>query len=425
MMLKNLSISNWNQFEDINIDLHPKVTIITGANGSGKSTIVRLLSKVIGWQYKETATPITSATLHSHFSAGITVDKLLDLLNKDTEQMGLNHITIGNLTTENGAVEFIVPKETHTVSYDVDVLNNNNHFMLNGVSIASHRIPYTYKALTSIPVKPLTKIEAYDNYTEALKKRVIPNEYYDPRENVPTSHIKATLMSLALFGQDNDYIRGDKESYRTFKQFIEILKVLLPETLGFRDINIRDGEVILITDTGDFLIDAVSGGIGVIVDLAWQIYMYDNERGDSFLVIVDEIENHLHPSMQRSILPNLVKAFPSAQFIVTTHSPFVVNSVIDSSVYALKYNDRKKVCSYKLDFKDKSSNALEILRDILGVPVTLPIWVEEKLNSVIEKYRDNELTAETYTNLKNDLSELGLSDHMPQTLGLLQRGAGK
>lgn len=70
--------------------------------------------------------------------------------------------------------------------------------------------------------------------------------------------------------------------------------------------------------------------------------MYDNERGDSFLVIVDEIENHLHPSMQRSILPNLVKAFPSAQFIVTTHSPFVVNSVIDSSVYALKYNDRKK-----------------------------------------------------------------------------------
>lgn len=36
MMLKNLSISNWNQFEDINIDLHPKVTIITGANGSGK-----------------------------------------------------------------------------------------------------------------------------------------------------------------------------------------------------------------------------------------------------------------------------------------------------------------------------------------------------------------------------------------------------
>ncbi|WP_256943776.1 AAA family ATPase [Bacillus sp. K2I17] len=223
-----------------------------------------------------------------------------------------------------------------------------------------------------------------------------------------------------MFGQDNDYITGDKESYRVFKGFIEVLKILLPETLGFNEINIKDGEVILKTDTGDFLIDSVSGGIGAIIDLAWQIYMYDNES--PFLVIIDEIENHLHPSMQRNILPNLIKAFPNAQFIVTTHSPFVVNSVINSNVYALKYDDNKRVCSYKLDFHNKSANALEILRDVLGVPVTFPIWIEEKLDVILKKYRDTQLTAKTYTNLKNELNEMGLGEHMPQALDVLQRG---
>ncbi|WP_375140156.1 hypothetical protein [Bacillus velezensis] len=47
--------------------------------------------------------------------------------------------------------------------------------------------------------------------------------------------------------------------------------------------------------------------------------------------------------MQRSILPNLVSAFPNAQFIVTTHSPLVVNSVENAFVYALKYNENNKV----------------------------------------------------------------------------------
>lgn len=82
-------------------------------------------------------------------------------------------------------------------------------------------------------------------------------------------------MSLALFGQDNDHITGDKEAYKVFKGFIRILKILLPDSLGFNDIMIKEGEVILKTDTGDFLIDSVSGGIGAVIDLAWQIYMYD------------------------------------------------------------------------------------------------------------------------------------------------------
>jgi predicted ATPase len=54
------------------------------------------------------------------------------------------------------------------------------------------------------------------------------------------------------------------------------------------------------------------------------------------VVIIDELETHLHPSMQERILPFLVQAFPNVQFIVATHSPAVICSVDDALVWDLK-----------------------------------------------------------------------------------------
>lgn len=53
------------------------------------------------------------------------------------------------------------------------------------------------------------------------------------------------------------------------------------------------------------------------------------------VVFIDEIDAHLHVSLQRKIFSFLVKAFPNVQFIVTTHSPFVVSSVDDAVIYDL------------------------------------------------------------------------------------------
>ncbi|WP_394124681.1 AAA family ATPase [Psychrobacter nivimaris] len=53
------------------------------------------------------------------------------------------------------------------------------------------------------------------------------------------------------------------------------------------------------------------------------------------IVMIDEIDAHLHVSLQKKILSFLTKAFPKVQFIVTTHSPFVVSSVKDAVIYDL------------------------------------------------------------------------------------------
>ena len=58
------------------------------------------------------------------------------------------------------------------------------------------------------------------------------------------------------------------------------------------------------------------------------------------VVLVDEIDTHLHPSLQKQVLPFLTTLFPRLQFIVTTHSPFILNSIDNAVVYDLQNDIR-------------------------------------------------------------------------------------
>lgn len=57
------------------------------------------------------------------------------------------------------------------------------------------------------------------------------------------------------------------------------------------------------------------------------------------IVLIDEIETHLHPELQRLVMPLLTKIFPNIQFIVTTHSPFVLSSMPNAVAYDLEHRE--------------------------------------------------------------------------------------
>lgn len=62
-------------------------------------------------------------------------------------------------------------------------------------------------------------------------------------------------------------------------------------------------------------------------------YVYDKKG----IVLIDEIETHLHLALQRIIMPLLTQVFPNIQFIVTTHSPFVLNSINNAIAFDLEH----------------------------------------------------------------------------------------
>lgn len=174
-------------------------------------------------------------------------------------------------------------------------------------------------------------------------------------------------------------------------------------------------EVVLETATGTFSLDAVSGGISAIIDMAWQIYMYSTIHSE-FVTVVDEPENHLHPQLQRTLLPSFLRAFPKVQFIVATHNPFMVTSVPESHVYVLDFNEGKRVFSRRLDTVNKAGTAGEILRDVLGLDGTLPIWAEAKLEEVFQRYASSGLTVDGVRNVRRELAALGLDEAFPATI---------
>jgi hypothetical protein len=98
---------------------------------------------------------------------------------------------------------------------------------------------------------------------------------------------------------------------------------------------IRNGVALEITE----LSDGYQALLVIVLDLMLR-YAYLFFEGDplagSALVGIDEIDLHLHPRWQRTVLPQLTALFPNTQFILTTHSPIVVQAAIDQKFTVLR-----------------------------------------------------------------------------------------
>lgn len=406
-MYNNIKISNWRQFQDININFDEHLTILTGANGAGKTTILNILSKPFGRNINFVSTP------EKDKETGI----LKYLTGKFFGRIKSNNLDNNNLNESLGSISY--NSSTYNISipnnisntYSINISNIPN---VNGVFISSHRNYFVYKTVTHIPTKALSRKDIFSSYKDFSTKKE-QDMYYNPAEQAPTLLIKEALISLATFGYGNQVVEANNEAIKLFEGYQEILKKVLPPSLGFKSLKIEVPEVILETESGNFSLDAVSGGIASIIELTWQIYMYDNPQ-NKFIVIMDEPENHLHPELQRTLLPNLIESFPNVQFIVATHNPFVISSVDSSQVYVLNYNTENKVISYKLDQVSKNGTANDILRDVLGIQSTMPIWADNKLQEILSKYSSLEINSTNISNLRNELLEQGFDNIIPQVV---------
>ena len=103
------------------------------------------------------------------------------------------------------------------------------------------------------------------------------------------------------------------------------------------------------------------------------------------IVLIDELDQHLHPAWQMRVLDDLMRAFPKVQFIVTTHSPQVMSAAPPNSVRLL---DTAHVAHRVDRLRGRDTNS--ILEDILGVPSRPPQW-KEKLDKLARLIEDGAL----------------------------------
>ena len=399
---KNIKLHGWRQFENIEIDFSSNITVLTGPNGCGKTTILNVLARHFGWNINFISSP------YYEKKSG---KKLWSDLKREFEyesDIPANQTEVGKIEYSNGNMcQLIVPLQSQA-QYQ---LQYQNQMGITGLNIPSHRPIMGYFQIQNIPTNPKSNQQHYDEF-----KQLQFQAYGSDNVRNPGVVLKQSLISLALFGAGNEHVQPNVEYRALFDKFQDILRVVLPKSIGFKRLEIRSPDIILITDTGDFPLDAMSGGVSAIFGMAWQIHVYGADKSGC-TVIIDEPENHLHPSMQREFLALLRKAFPTYRFIVSTHSPFIVSSDPEASVYGLIYSDNKKIFSRKLTQADLTGSPNKILREILDVPTTLPVWVEEKIRSVLEKYESDSDSEDKAGKIIKDLKELGLDDSLTDFLG--------
>ncbi|MBE9602783.1 AAA family ATPase [Pedobacter sp. MC2016-24] len=402
-MFKSLKINTWRQYEEIDINFHPRLTILTGANGAGKTTLLNLLNQHFGWPTQLIGTPKKDKkTGGLKFFSDFW--KILTDFEKDINGQQNIQNSIGQITYENGGIcSLSVPTNVGSV-YNVSLHPQQG---IKGLHIPSHRPIYKYQPIHNISTQAVSKTTAFNLYNQTKVQRYQGGH----TQHTENYYIKEALISLATFGYGNEVVSKNDEAINIFEGFQQILKKVLPLKLGFEKIAIRIPEVILVTKSGEFALDAVSGGIASIIDLAWQIYMFD-DTVDKYVVTFDEPENHLHPEMQKTLLPNFLAAFPNAQFIIASHNPFIISSVPDSNVYVLNYNQNNRVESLLLENIEKSGSANDILREVLGIETTMPDWVDAKIEAIISRYSEIGITTENLSAFKSELKTVGLEKYV-------------
>lgn len=431
MQFKKISIDQWRQFREVHIELHPSLTILTGPNGSGKSTLLSLLERSLSSGHREPflATPVNDTkTGISGFSLG-TLFSRFNPFTKTKEESGkpIEH-HIGTIVYSSGQVAKLLTNDASALQYEVRL--SNQHEVI-GFKIASHRALPRYQQVQSLPVSGIRPKDAFEYFSQSQSHYQRGDRYFREGKTVnnPIAPMKETLIGFAAFGADNAHLKAVPELVGLYEEFQNLLRNLLPEEICFQYLEVRSPEIVVVSRTGEFPIDSASGGLMSLIQTAWQIFLYTKAYEETVVVLIDEPENHLHPSLQRDFLGNLLRAFPRVQFIVATHSPFVITSVKDSKVYALRYSkfdentneSRSAITAQEIDFVSKAKTADKILDEVLGVSVTIPTWAERDLIQIASKFEKTELTKDSIDNLRAELRSAGLSEFLPEAMGRIAR----
>lgn len=131
-----------------------------------------------------------------------------------------------------------------------------------------------------------------------------------------------------------------------FVEFEMLLKQIYQDNNLKLEFNYRDYSFRINTDGKSFKFTEMSDGFTAVLDIVADLILKmqdDNSLVRSYqkqgIVLIDEIETHLHLGLQKIIMPVLTKVFPNIQFIITTHSPFVLSSMNNAVAFDLEHRE--------------------------------------------------------------------------------------
>lgn len=313
--LTRVRLENVGPFQELDLKLDTRWTLLLGDNGVGKSTVLEAIATAICGKDAE---PWAGRLIHTSSRVARIV-----------LSFGANEYMTSLISRENGQAEIEVtpsrPLETEGwLAIGFPPLRMVSWSRSKGPGPEGKRRPTTDDLL------PLLKGTA-DSRIDEIKQWLVNLDYWSKSEPP---------------GDGNRYSRLRDEFFRLAYDLTEGVK------LRFKRVDEFTHQVTVETEDGEVPIEAVSQGTASIV--GWTGYLlqrlhevYGQQDGDPrrryALVLVDEIDAHMHPSWQQSMVERLSEAFAGVQFVASSHSPLIAGSLPASSIIRFRREDGKVI----------------------------------------------------------------------------------
>ena len=290
VFITKIHVEKVRHLQDIKIllsDTERKHLILTGKNGSGKTSLLEAMRDSVLFEQQR-----------------IKPD-------------GTRSLAVGGLKKKPNIV----------VSYSQNISNFSNFI-------------FAYTSAWRSKLKPPKSIEAFTIKDEDKAK---------VSENASQNFLKYILiLDYQRYGAKND---KNTTLVAKFDKWFNNFLIALREIYSCSELNLLQDTKNLsfkieMPGREPFGLHEMADGYTAFLDIFMELLMrFENtdavvEYEQSAIVMVDEIETHLHVELQKRVLPFLTKMFPNVQFIVSIHSPFVINSLENAVVYDLEKKEK-------------------------------------------------------------------------------------
>lgn len=360
MQIQSFSLKNIGQFQDLSVSLAPtqhfpsNITVFIGNNGSGKTSLLKSVAMVLTWYVarlkhdKTNGTQIPENVILNNANSAM-VEITVNDLDLQQHTKAYTWRIAKNRTARKAEFTTHLTELNQLTSYYKQWLGEDDQSSL--PLIAFYPVE---RSVIDIPLKIREKHQflQIDGYDNALNNAVDFRRFFEwfrEREDVENEHLKKIMFNLRLGSSDQEFLKAiDEYNSNKFKdvQLEAVRQAIYAFMPNFRNLEVsRKPRLAMIIDKNDKTLNVsqLSQGekslMALVGDIARRLAMMnpklDNPLHGKGIILIDEIDMHLHPQWQRSIIQRLQTTFPNCQFILTTHSPLVISDTQNILVYDL------------------------------------------------------------------------------------------
>lgn len=408
----SLYLENYKKYTSLKLDFHNRFSLVIGDNGSGKTTVLDALATLLGG-FLQAFQDISSSERHSIMKKDIK----LDILDKE-DNLYVDYrcpVRVEGVCHIDGALVDIKRVRNKVNNKRTYLPKKRNQDLFNIVSELEKKEQGTVLPVISYygngrvweqAFKASSKMEnitRYDGYKDCLNARSnyrnfiswfekLERNAFNIRKDIPVLEaVRNTVMKMLSL-----LTKREVELFIYRESDLEV---------KFKDSDNREKV--------SHLSDGYRNVIGLVSDIAYRMAILNPDLGLDVVertpgvVLIDEIDLHLHPKWQREIVFILQSLFPRVQFIATSHSPFIIQTQTRNSIILLeKDSEFLSLDATTLSIEDISESIQKVELPQISKRKKAMLDAAEKYFDILDKIEEGELSQEEEKHFKTELDQL-------------------